>query len=95
MTLGEFARILGKPRGAGENMRENIAGKVVVITGANSGHGESTAHHLVKERATVVLGACRRERIDALAKDILFRMEVLLKGHHTPSQSANSHFPLN
>ena len=45
----------------------NIEGKVVVITGASSGLGEAAARHLSAESATVVLGARRRERIDALA----------------------------
>jgi NAD(P)-dependent dehydrogenase (short-subunit alcohol dehydrogenase family) len=37
-------------------MARNIAGKVVVITGASSGLGESTARHLAGLGATVVLG---------------------------------------
>jgi NADP-dependent 3-hydroxy acid dehydrogenase YdfG len=49
----------------------NIAGKVVVITGASSGLGESTARLLAAKGATVVLGARRKERIDALVKDII------------------------
>jgi len=48
----------------------NIAGKVVVITGASSGIGESTAHLLAGSGAKVVLGARRTDRIDALVKDI-------------------------
>jgi NADP-dependent 3-hydroxy acid dehydrogenase YdfG len=51
-------------------MSENIAGKVVVITGASSGLGESTARHLAKKGATVVLGARRKDRIDAVVKAI-------------------------
>ena len=51
-------------------MNENIAGKVVVITGASSGRGEATARLLGKQGATVVLAARRAERIDALAADI-------------------------
>jgi NADP-dependent 3-hydroxy acid dehydrogenase YdfG len=50
--------------------RENIDGKVVVITGASSGLGEAAARHLSALGATVVLGARRVERIDALAKDL-------------------------
>lgn len=48
----------------------NIEGKVVVITGASSGLGESTARHLGELGATVVLGARRVDRIDALAREL-------------------------
>ena len=47
-----------------------IADKVVVITGASSGIGESTARLLAGSGAKVVLGARRTDRIDALVKDI-------------------------
>jgi NADP-dependent 3-hydroxy acid dehydrogenase YdfG len=49
---------------------DNIAGKVVVITGASSGLGEAAARHLSGLGATVVLGARRADRIDALAKEL-------------------------
>src|ERR1700747_1820911 len=48
----------------------NIADKVVVITGASSGIGESIARFLSGSGAKVVLGARRTDRIDALVKDI-------------------------
>jgi NADP-dependent 3-hydroxy acid dehydrogenase YdfG len=48
----------------------NIADKVVVITGASSGIGESTAKFLARQGAKVVLGARRRDRIDAVVKQI-------------------------
>jgi NADP-dependent 3-hydroxy acid dehydrogenase YdfG len=49
---------------------KNIQGKVVVITGASSGMGESTARHLAELGAAVVLGARRKNRLDAVVKDI-------------------------
>jgi NADP-dependent 3-hydroxy acid dehydrogenase YdfG len=48
----------------------NIADKIVVITGASSGVGESTARLLAGNGAKVVLGARRKDRIDAVVKDI-------------------------
>lgn len=51
-------------------MSNNIEGKVVVITGASSGLGESTARHLAGLGAILVLGARRKERLDAIVKDI-------------------------
>jgi len=51
-------------------MSTNVEGKVVVITGASSGLGESTARHLAGLGATVVLGARRKDRLDAIVKDI-------------------------
>ena len=48
----------------------NIADKVVVITGASSGIGESTAKLLAQNGAKVVLGARRKDRIDALTREI-------------------------
>ncbi|NIJ42499.1 NADP-dependent 3-hydroxy acid dehydrogenase YdfG [Parvibaculum indicum] len=51
-------------------MNDNIQDKVVVITGASSGMGAATARHLAGEGATVVIGARRADRIEALAKEI-------------------------
>jgi NADP-dependent 3-hydroxy acid dehydrogenase YdfG len=48
----------------------NIAGKVVVITGASSGLGAATARHLSSLGAAVVLGARRKEKIDEIAAEI-------------------------
>ncbi len=49
----------------------DIAGKVVVITGASSGMGEAAARHLAAKGASVVLGARRADRIEAVAADIV------------------------
>jgi len=51
-------------------MTRNIAGKVVVITGASSGLGEATARHLAAEGVRLVLGARRIDRLRALAEEL-------------------------
>ena len=48
----------------------NTADKVVVISGASSGIGESTARLLARYGATVVSGARRNDRINVIAKEI-------------------------
>lgn len=47
-----------------------ISGKVVVITGASSGIGEATAKELARRGATVVVGARRADRLEALVAAI-------------------------
>ncbi|VVT27594.1 SDR family oxidoreductase [Rhizobium sp. EC-SD404] len=47
-----------------------IKGKVVIITGASSGLGEATARHLATEGAKLVLGARRKDRLEAIATDL-------------------------
>jgi NADP-dependent 3-hydroxy acid dehydrogenase YdfG len=48
----------------------NISDKVVVITGASSDIGESTAKLLAEQGAKVVLGGRRSKRIDAVVQEI-------------------------
>src|SRR4029077_13087802 len=51
-------------------MTNNIADKVVIVTGASSGLGEATARHLSTLGAKLVLGARRIERLQKLVADI-------------------------
>lgn len=51
-------------------MNDNIAGKVIVITGASSGMGAAAASHLAAKGASVVLGARRGDRIEKLTAKI-------------------------
>jgi len=51
-------------------MTQNIAGKVVVITGASSGLGEATARLLAAQCARLVLGARRIDRLETLAGEL-------------------------
>lgn len=48
----------------------SIAGKIIVITGASSGLGESAARYLSRHGAAIVLAARRMERIRRLADEI-------------------------
>lgn len=45
-------------------------GKVVIVTGASSGIGESTARQFGREGAKIVLAARRVDRLEAVAKEI-------------------------
>ena len=54
-------------------MSNNIEGKVVVVTGASSGLGEAAARFLSTQGASVVLGARRVDRIQALAGELTSR----------------------
>ena len=66
----ETAKGCGHDKLGVTGMSNNIAGKVVVITGASSGLGEATARLLSAQGASVVLGARRQDRIRLLASDL-------------------------
>lgn len=51
-------------------MPDNVADKVVAITGASSGLGEATARRLSDQGAKVFLGARREENLKRIADDI-------------------------
>ncbi|MGH7104256.1 MAG: SDR family oxidoreductase [Acetobacteraceae bacterium] len=60
-------------------MSENIAGKIVVITGASSGLGEAAARHLARDGAKLVLGARRLDRLQALARELSLGEDAAVK----------------
>jgi NADP-dependent 3-hydroxy acid dehydrogenase YdfG len=62
-----------------EEMRSNIEGKVIVITGASSGLGEAAARLLAENGATLMLGARRMDRLQALAKELDLKDGSVLK----------------
>ncbi|AFP29209.1 SDR family oxidoreductase [Marinobacter sp. BSs20148] len=52
------------------NTNDPINGKIVIITGASSGLGESTARHLADRGAKLVLAARREDRLKSLTEEL-------------------------
>lgn len=53
-----------------EELREAIAGRVILVTGASSGIGEAAARRLGAAGATVLLAARSEDRLSAIAAEI-------------------------
>ena len=53
-----------------QTLQNNIAGKVVIITGASSGIGEAAARHLASRGASVSLAARRTDKLERVVRDI-------------------------
>ena len=49
---------------------ERLSGKVAIVTGASAGFGRATAKLFAQEGAKLVVGARRREELDALVAEI-------------------------
>jgi len=77
---GALFRVASKPVGGGSGIarsalgplagRTEVAGAVVMVTGASSGIGAAAARQLVAEGATVLLVARSAERLERIAADL-------------------------
>lgn len=66
---------------------EDLAGKVVAITGASAGIGAATARALVAEGASVVVGARRRHRLEEMAAEAPDAVEIVEMDVRDPAAS--------
>lgn len=66
---------------------ESLQDQVVVITGASAGIGRATARELLGAGARVVLGARRRERLDAIEAEFPDRVAAVVMDVRVPADS--------
>jgi 3-oxoacyl-[acyl-carrier protein] reductase len=66
---------------------ESLQDRVVVITGASAGIGRATARELIAAGARVVLGARRKERLDALDAEFPGRVVAVAMDVRSPADA--------
>jgi NADP-dependent 3-hydroxy acid dehydrogenase YdfG len=66
---------------------ESLQDQVIVITGASAGIGRATARELLGAGARVVLGARRRERLDAIEAEFPDRVAAVVMDMRVPADS--------
>ena len=66
---------------------EDLTGTVVAITGASAGIGRATARELAAAGANVVVGARRKERLEALEAEVPGRIVAVEMDVRSPDDS--------